>query len=89
MAESSIAELITALNRREDIKAIPNFSGNYTPDNTHLSQRRALDVVLGRLQRLKDSPYFGVLVFGTGFGCGNVRLVIIPLLCPAQPMGRL
>ena len=30
MAESSIAELITALNRREDIKATPNFSGNYT-----------------------------------------------------------
>jgi hypothetical protein len=30
MAESSIAELITALNRGEDIKAIPNFSGNYT-----------------------------------------------------------
>ena len=59
------------------------------PDNTHLSQRRPLDVVLGRLQRPKDSPYFVVLVFGTGFGCGNVRLVIIPLLCPAQPMGRL
>ena len=30
MAENSIAELITALNRREDIKAIPNFSGNAT-----------------------------------------------------------
>ena len=59
------------------------------PDNTHLSQWRPLDVVLGRLQRPKDSPYFGVLVFGTGFGCGNVRLVIIPLLFPAQPMGRL
>jgi hypothetical protein len=58
-------------------------------DNTHLSQWRPLDVVLGRLQRPKDSPYFGVLVFGTGFGCGNVRLVIFPLLCPAQPMGRL
>ena len=65
---------------------LPNPSN---PDNTHLSQRRPLDVVLGRLQRPKDSPYFGVLVFGTGFGCGNVRLVIIPLLFPAQPMGRL
>ena len=62
---------------------------NAHPDNTHLSQRRPLDVVLGRLQRPKDSPYFVVLVFGTGFGCGNVRLVIIPLLCLAQPMGRL
>jgi hypothetical protein len=30
MAENSIAELITALNRREDIKVIPNFSGNAT-----------------------------------------------------------
>jgi len=30
MAETSIAELIAALNRREDIKAIPNFSGNDT-----------------------------------------------------------
>ena len=30
MTESSIAELITALNRREDIKAIPNFNGNAT-----------------------------------------------------------
>jgi hypothetical protein len=59
------------------------------PDNTHLSQRRPLDVVLGRFQRPKGSPYFLVLVFETRFGCGNVRLVIIPLLCPAQPMGRL
>ncbi len=58
-------------------------------DNTHLSQRRSLDVMLVRLQRLKDSPFLGVLVFGTGFGCGNVRLVIIQLLCPAQPMERL
>ena len=30
MAETSIAELIAALNRREDVKAIPNFSGNDT-----------------------------------------------------------
>ena len=64
-------------------------SGPEFTDNTHLSQQRPLDVVLGRLQRPKDSPYFVVLVFGTGFGCGNVRLVIISLLCPAQPMGRL
>jgi hypothetical protein len=60
-----------------------------SPDNTHLSQRRPLDVMLGRLQRPKDSPFFDVLVFGTGFGCGNVRLDIIQLLCPAQPMERL
>jgi hypothetical protein len=59
------------------------------PDNTHLSQRHPLDVVLGRLQRPKDSSFFRVLVFGTGFGCGNVCLVIIQLLCPAQPMGRI
>lgn len=47
------------------------------PDNTQLSQNRPLDVVLVRLQRPKDSPFFGVLVFGTSFGCGKVRLVII------------
>jgi hypothetical protein len=63
-------------------------SGN-SQENTHLSQRRPLDVVLGRLQRPKDSPYFVVLVFGTGFGCGNVRLVISHCCAAAQPMGRL
>ena len=45
--------------------------------------------MLVRLQRPKDSPFFGDLVFGTGFGCGNVRLVIIQLLSPEQPMGSL
>jgi hypothetical protein len=56
------------------------------PYNTQLSQWRFLDVMLVRLQRPKDSPFLGVLVFGTGLGCGNVRLVIIQLLCPAQPI---
>ena len=45
--------------------------------------------MLVRLQRPKASPFFGVLVFGTGFGCGNARLVIIQLLFPAHPMGWL
>jgi hypothetical protein len=45
--------------------------------------------MLVRLQRPKDPPSFGILVFGTGFVCGNVRLVIIQLLCPTQPMERL
>jgi hypothetical protein len=35
-------------------------------DNTHLNQKRPLDFVLVRLQRPKDSPLIGVLVFGTG-----------------------
>ena len=55
-----------------------------SPDNTHLSQRRPLDVVLVRFQRPKDSPLFGVLVFRTGFRCYNVRLVSIQLLCLVQ-----
>jgi|LakMenEpi03Aug12_release.lakeMendotaPanAssembly.Ray.scaffolds.fasta_scaffold702551_2 hypothetical protein len=46
--------------------------------------------MLVRLKRPKDSPLFGVLVFGTVLGRGNVRLVSIQfLLCLAQPMERL
>ena len=68
---------------------VPYMLVTESPDNTHLSQRHPLDVVLGRLQCPMDSPFFGVLVFGTGCGCGNVRLVSIPILFLAQPMGRL
>ncbi len=73
---------------RNIVLHIPLSTITITPDNTHLRQRRPLDVMLVRLQRPNDSPFFGVLVFGTGFGYGNVRLVIIQLLCSAQPMGR-
>jgi hypothetical protein len=51
--------------------------------------RNPLDVMLVRLHRLKDSKFFGVLVFGVGFGSRNVHLVIIQLLCPTQPIVRL
>jgi hypothetical protein len=54
-----------------------------------MSQSHPLDVVLVRLQRPKDSPFFGVLVFGRGFGCGSVHLVMIQLLYLALPRGRL
>ncbi|KAK4024291.1 hypothetical protein OUZ56_009675 [Daphnia magna] len=59
------------------------------PDNTHLSQRRPIDVMLVRLRRPMDSPLFNVLVFGTGFEYGNVRLARIQFLFLVQPMGRL
>jgi hypothetical protein len=44
--------------------------------------------MLVKLQRPKDTPFWGVFVFGTGVGCGNVFLVIIQLLCPAKPTER-
>jgi hypothetical protein len=52
-----------------------------SPDNTHLSQRRPLDVMLLRLQRPKDSPLFGVQTTTNNnevkichFWLGNIRL---------------
>jgi hypothetical protein len=47
MAENSIAEIITALNRREDIKAIPNFSGNATDQyiSSWLSEAEAIATI--------------------------------------------
>ena len=45
------------------MRVLVNFKRN-APDNTHLSQRHPLDVVLVRLQRPKDSPFFAFLYSG-------------------------
>ena len=47
MSTNPITELITALNRREDIKAIPNFSGNATDQyiSSWLSEAEAIATI--------------------------------------------
>jgi hypothetical protein len=47
MATTPITELITALNRREDTQAIPNFSGNATEQyiSSWLSEAEAVATI--------------------------------------------